>query len=98
MKTELLPACALWCLPALTLAQAASPVPPPAPAPLHAAALEVANPQAVVPPVVYRPVLSETTRGVPHETLDWKAANDEVGQFQRGHIDILKWETSKDKP
>lgn len=25
---------------------------------------------------------------------DWKAANDAVGQFQRGHADLLKWEAA----
>ncbi|WP_146076075.1 TolC family protein [Caldimonas caldifontis] len=24
--------------------------------------------------------------------LDWREANDTVGQFQRGHIDVLRWE------
>lgn len=28
---------------------------------------------------------------------DWRAANDAVGQFKRGHIDILKWEAENSK-
>jgi hypothetical protein len=28
---------------------------------------------------------------------DWRAANDAVGQFKRGHIDILKWEAENNK-
>lgn len=98
MKTKLLPACTLWCLPALALAQATSAAPSVAPASVHAAALEVANPQAAVPAVVYRAALADTPRGVPRETIDWKAANAEVGQFPRGHSDILKWEKSKGRP
>ena len=38
--------------------------------------------------------------GVETKSMDWKKANAEVGQFKRGHVDILKWEESqlKDKP
>ena len=25
-------------------------------------------------------------------TVDWRSANDTVGQFRRGHADVLKWE------
>lgn len=54
------------------------------------------NPALVVPPVEYRSVFSEVSRGVEAGSVDWKQANDQVGQFRRGHIDILKWEQQQD--
>ena len=32
--------------------------------------------------------------GAAPELQDWRAANDAVAQFKRGHIDLLKWERS----
>ena len=32
------------------------------------------------------------------EPLDWRSANDAVGQFKRGHMDILKWEQAQASP
>lgn len=57
-----------------------------------AKAEEVTNPAVFVPPVLYRSVFVDTPTGVEAETLDWKRANADVGQFKRGHIDVLKWE------
>ena len=54
---------------------------------------EVANPVAPGPAVSYRSVFVDTPTGVETGAVDWKKANDEVGQFKRGHIDILQWET-----
>jgi len=54
-----------------------------------------ADPDAVVPMVPYRSVFTDTPRGVESDTVDWKAANMLVGQFLRGHIDILKWEAAQ---
>lgn len=34
------------------------------------------------------------TAGATPELQDWRAANEAVAQFQRGHIDLLKWERS----
>ncbi len=51
-----------------------------------------ANPSAKVPAVDYRSVFKETTLGLEKGSTDWRKANDEVGKFTRGHIDILKWE------
>jgi hypothetical protein len=48
-----------------------------------------------VPAVQYRSVFADTPTGVERESLDWKKANDEVGQFRRGHLDILKWEAEQ---
>ncbi len=45
-----------------------------------------------VPAVVYRSVLADLPQGVEDTVLDWKAANAAVGQFKRGHADLLKWE------
>jgi hypothetical protein len=53
------------------------------------------DPAAPVPSVQYRSVFKDTPTGVETETLDWKAANAQVGQFLRGHIDILKWEAAQ---
>ncbi len=52
----------------------------------------VTDPAAPVPPVVYQSVFADTPQGVEMQTTDWKKANAEVGQFRRGHVDILKWE------
>jgi hypothetical protein len=56
------------------------------------ATASAANPAAQVPPVSYRSVFKETSLGVEKDTDDWRKANDEVGKFLRGHVDILKWE------
>jgi hypothetical protein len=29
------------------------------------------------------------------ELVDWKKANADVGQFRRGHVDILRWEAEQ---
>lgn|GEM_PF-1393953 len=52
---------------------------------------------ASVPAVLYRSVFTDTPRGVETESLDWKAANTEVGKNLRGHMDILKWEAAQAK-
>lgn len=56
------------------------------------AADAAANPAASVPSVSYRSVFKETSLGVEKDSQDWRKANDEVGKFTRGHVDILKWE------
>jgi hypothetical protein len=62
-------------------------------------AQEVVNPRAGVPAVLYRSVFVDTPTGVETEEVDWKKANAEVGQFKRGHVDILQWEAKqKAKP
>jgi hypothetical protein len=50
------------------------------------------NPAASVPAVSYRSVFKDTSLGVERDSTDWRKANDEVGKFLRGHVDILKWE------
>jgi hypothetical protein len=54
--------------------------------------VSAANPTAKVPAVAYRSVFKETSLGVEKANTDWRKANDEVGKFTRGHVDILKWE------
>ncbi len=63
--------------------------PAPTPAPT---AQTAANPAAPVPAVAYRSVFKETSLGVEKDNEDWRKANNEVGKFLRGHVDILKWE------
>jgi hypothetical protein len=58
----------------------------------EAATASAANPAVQVPPVSYRSVFKETSLGVEKDTEEWRKANDEVGKFLRGHVDILKWE------
>jgi hypothetical protein len=55
----------------------------------------VTDPAASVPPVVYQSVFADTPTGVEMESADWKKANADVGQFKRGHVDILKWEEAQ---
>ena len=57
----------------------------------------VTDPGASVPPVVYQSVFNQSPVGVETQSVDWKKANAEVGQFKRGHVDILKWEESQAK-
>ena len=62
---------------------------------LAAAQTPVADPAIPVPPVLYRSVFADTPSGVETESVDWKTANAEVGQFRKGHADILKWEAEQ---
>ena len=81
-------------IPLLTCALACAFVAAP---PMALAQPSVTDPAATVPPVVYQSVFVDTPMGVEMNTSDWKNANAEVGQFRRGHIDILKWEESQFK-
>ena len=62
---------------------------------LCAAQALVADPAIPVPSVLYRSVFADTPAGVETESVDWKKANAEVGQFRNGHADILKWEAAQ---
>ena len=57
-------------------------------------ALQAANPQAQVPLAKYQSALRGLPQGVESQSTDWRSANDAVGQFKRGHIDLLKLENS----
>ncbi len=78
--------CLLAVLVASPLAWAQAPLP---------AAADPADPAAVVPRAAYRSVFADTPTGVEAEQADWKKANAEVGQFRRGHMDLLKWEEER---
>lgn len=62
-----------------------------APEPADAAA----DPAAAVPLPSYRSVFQDTPAGVEEGRDDWRKANAEVGQFRRGHVDLLKWESAQ---
>lgn len=55
-------------------------------------ALHAADPLAQVPATAYQSTLNGLAQGVESQSADWRRANDEVGQFKRGHIDLLKLE------
>jgi hypothetical protein len=57
-------------------------------------ALEAARPQARVPLANYQNTLRGLPQGVESQSTDWRSANDMVGQFKRGHIDLLKLENA----
>ena len=61
-------------------------------------AAAVTDPAAPVPPVAYRSVFADTPTGVEQDSTDWRKANADVGQFKRGHVDILKWEAQQGMP
>ena len=63
---------------------------------MAAAAQNPTDPNAPVPTVAYRSVFKETSLGVEMDTVDWRKANDDVGKFTRGHVDILKAEEMLD--
>jgi len=46
-------------------------------------------------PVVYTSAFADLPRGLDVKSIDWKAANAAVGQFPRGHADLLKWEQNQ---
>lgn len=50
------------------------------------------DPATPVPAVSYRSVFADLPTGVEAGREDWKKANNEVGRFTRGHVDILKAE------
>jgi hypothetical protein len=56
------------------------------------ATLQASQPGTPVPPVLYRSSLSDLPRGVEQGETDWKTANANVGQYQRGHADLVQWE------
>lgn len=69
----------------------ASPYPQPDPRPTE----QAANPATPVPAALYRSAFAALPAGVEQASIDWKKANADVGQFKRGHADLLKWEQSQ---
>lgn len=67
--------------------------------PQLAAAVEAADPAAPVPRPEYRSVLPMQAASVAQEPeLPWRQANEDVGRFPRGHVDLLKWEQGQRPP
>jgi hypothetical protein len=56
---------------------------------------QAANPATPVPAALYRSVFADLPAGVEQTAGDWKKSNADVGQFKRGHADLLKWEQSQ---
>lgn len=56
------------------------------------ATLQASQPGSPVAPVAYRSAFADLPQGLEQPPVDWKAANAAVGQFKRGHADLLKWE------
>lgn len=54
--------------------------------------LQASQPTSPVAPVAYRSAFADLPQGLEQTPTDWKAANAAVGQFKRGHADLLKWE------
>ncbi len=55
----------------------------------------VARPATATPPVRYQPMAPTGASARVLELEDWKAANATVGQYRRGHMDIVKWEKAQ---
>jgi hypothetical protein len=53
---------------------------------------QAANPDTPVPPALHRSAFAGVPTGIEQNRMDWKKANADVGQFKRGHADLLKWE------
>jgi hypothetical protein len=60
--------------------------------------LQASDARSPVPALPYRSVFADLPRGVEEGAKDWKAANRAVGQFPRGHIDLLQWEKARSAP
>ena len=88
MTKNTLLALAVLAWPALNLAQSAPET--------TTATTAAADPAAPVPTLHYRSALMYHPRGVAQGSDDWAAANARVGQFTRGHVDILKAEQAHD--
>ncbi len=56
--------------------------------------VDAADPAVFAPPAAYRSVFADTPKGVESATVPWRKANDVVGQFERGHMDVVKWEAA----
>jgi hypothetical protein len=62
--------------------------------------LLASNPATPVPSVDYRSPFQDIPKGIETHVVDWKTSNATVGQFKRGHADLLKWEAeqTRDQP
>jgi hypothetical protein len=48
--------------------------------------------------LLWLPTFGWTQSGTPSQAEIWHQANEAVGQFKRGHVDVLKWEQGRDTP
>ena len=59
------------------------------------------NAKAVVAKPVYQSAFADLPAFDPQQPAadkkDWRKANEDVAQFPRGHVDILKWEEAQTK-
>lgn len=59
------------------------------------------NAKAVVARPVYQSAFADLPAFDPErpaaDKKDWRKANEDVAQFPRGHVDILKWEEAQTK-
>jgi hypothetical protein len=75
-------------------AQAPAPYPRLDPRPTE----QAADPATPVPAALYSSAFSGLSTGVEPASDDWKKSNAAVGQFPRGHADLLKWEQARKVP
>lgn len=61
-------------------------------------AAQAATPDAPVPALTYQPMPAVGASALVRERDDWKSANATVGQYRRGHHDIVKWERAQAVP
>lgn len=54
-----------------------------------------AAPDAPVPAVPYQAMPAAGASALVRELDDWRAVNATVGQYPRGHHDIIKWERAQ---
>ena len=60
---------------------------------LTARAADATDPAATAAPLNHIPL--PASGGVVEGPADWKAANAAVGEFPRGHADIVRWEAAR---
>ena len=58
---------------------------------------QAASADTPVPAALFRSAFAGIPTGVEPTSVDWKKANADVGQFKRGHADLLKWEQAQAK-
>ncbi len=54
-----------------------------------------ADPRQTVPELAYRSAFAASAAEVSLGSTDWREANVRVGQYKRGHVDILKQELAE---
>jgi hypothetical protein len=59
--------------------------------------LLASTPTTPVPGVDYRSPFQDIPKGLETPVADWKTSNATVGQFKRGHADVLKWEAEESR-